>query len=55
MNKDEYWIHLALEQARKAEEMGEVPVGAILVKDNHIIERGGVQERIVQEILSKSV
>jgi len=39
MNKDEYWMHLALEQARKAEEMGEVPVGAILVKDNHIIAR----------------
>ena len=39
MNKDEHWMHLALEQARKAEEMGEVPVGAILVKDNHIIAR----------------
>jgi len=39
MNEDEKWMNLALEQARKAEEMGEVPVGAILVKDGLIIAR----------------
>jgi len=39
MNEDEKWMNLALEQARKAEEEGEVPVGAILVKDGLIIAR----------------
>ena len=39
MNEDEKWMNLALEQARKAEADGEVPVGAILVKDNLIIAR----------------
>jgi tRNA(adenine34) deaminase len=39
MNEDEKWMSLALEQARKAEEEGEVPVGAILVKDGLLIAR----------------
>jgi len=39
MNEDEKWMSLALEQAVKAEEEGEVPVGAILVKDGLVIAR----------------
>ena len=39
MNEDEKWMALALEQARKAEEEGEVPVGAILVKDGLLIAK----------------
>ena len=39
MNEDKKWMSLALEQARKAKEEGEVPVGAILVKDSLIIAR----------------
>jgi tRNA(adenine34) deaminase len=39
MNGDEKWMNLALEQARKAEEMGEVPVGAVLVKDDLLIAK----------------
>jgi len=39
MNEDEKWMSLALEQARKAEEEGEVPVGAILVKDGVLIAK----------------
>ena len=39
MNEDEIWMNLALEQARKAEEMGEVPVGAILINDGIIIAK----------------
>jgi len=39
MNDDEKWMNLALEQAKKAEEMGEVPVGAILVKDDLLIAK----------------
>ena len=37
MNEDEKWMSLALDQAKIAEEKGEVPVGAILVKNNLII------------------
>ena len=39
MNEDKKWMSLALEQARKAEEEGEVPVGAILVKDGVLIAK----------------
>ena len=39
MNEDEKWMGLALEQARKAEEEDEVPVGAILVKDGLLIAK----------------
>jgi tRNA(adenine34) deaminase len=37
MNEDEKWMGLALEQAIKAREEGEVPVGAILVKDGLLV------------------
>jgi tRNA(adenine34) deaminase len=37
MNEDEKWMDIALEQARKAMENDEVPVGAILVKNDLII------------------
>jgi len=39
MNEDVKWMSLALEQAVKAEEEGEVPVGAILVKDGLVVAR----------------
>jgi tRNA(adenine34) deaminase len=34
---DEYWMQLALQQARSAHQENEVPIGAILVKNNKII------------------
>ncbi len=37
---DEYWMQQALELARKAEQQDEVPVGAIVVKDNEIVSQG---------------
>ena len=39
MIEDEKWMSFALKQARKAEKEGEVPVGAILVKDDVVIAR----------------
>ena len=39
MNDDEQWMSLALKQARKAAEEGEVPVGAILVKDGLLVAK----------------
>lgn len=35
---DSQWMKLALEQALLAEKIGEVPVGAVLLQDNQLIE-----------------
>jgi tRNA(adenine34) deaminase len=37
---DEHWMQFALEQAQLAADAGEVPVGAVLVKGNQLIEAG---------------
>lgn len=37
---DEHWMHYALALADKAEQAGEIPVGAVLVKDNQVIGEG---------------
>ncbi len=34
---DKHWMALALQQAKLAEQINEVPVGAVLVKDNQLI------------------
>ena len=39
MNEDEKWMKIAIQEAIKAGDEGEVPVGAILVKDNIIIAK----------------
>lgn len=37
---DEYWMRRALELAQQAEAAGEVPVGAVIVKDGELIAEG---------------
>lgn len=37
---DHYWMQIALEEAKKAEEIGEVPIGAIIVRDGEVVGRG---------------
>ncbi|MEQ5234201.1 tRNA adenosine(34) deaminase TadA [Providencia rettgeri] len=37
---DEYWMQQAIELALKAQDLGEIPVGAVLVKDNLLIASG---------------
>jgi len=37
---DEHWMRRAIELGRQAEALGEVPVGAILVRDNQVIGSG---------------
>ena len=37
---DEHWMWNALEQAKKAAAVDEVPVGAVIVKDNQLIAEG---------------
>ena len=39
MNK-EYFMKLALDEAKKAYELGEIPIGAVVVKNNEIISTG---------------
>ncbi|MUT67923.1 tRNA adenosine(34) deaminase TadA [Paenibacillus sp. NEAU-GSW1] len=38
--EDQAWMRHAIEEARRAELIGEVPIGAIVVKDGEIIGRG---------------
>jgi len=38
--RDEYWMNVALDLADKAQQVGEVPVGAVLVLNNKIIGEG---------------
>ncbi len=40
MTRDEWFMTQALAEARRARELGEVPVGAVVVKDDRIIARG---------------
>lgn len=37
---DEDWMKVALDEARKAAEIGEVPIGAIIVRGGEIVGRG---------------
>jgi tRNA(adenine34) deaminase len=37
---DERWMRLALEEARAAEALGEVPVGAVIVREGGVVARG---------------
>ncbi len=40
IQEDERWMRLALEEARAAEALGEVPVGAVIVKGGEVVARG---------------
>ena len=40
MADDQSYMHAALEQARKAQAAGEVPVGAVVVKDGEVVGAG---------------
>jgi len=41
MDHDEKWMRLALSEAEKAAELGEIPVGAVIVANGVVIGRGG--------------
>jgi tRNA(adenine34) deaminase len=40
MNDDEYWMQKAITLAKQAETQGEVPVGALVVKENELLGQG---------------
>ena len=37
---DERWMRMALDEARAAEALGEVPVGAVIVRDGELVAAG---------------
>ena len=39
MNQDEFYMKEAIKEAKKAEELNEVPIGAIIVIEGEIIAR----------------
>ncbi|MFY4777410.1 tRNA adenosine(34) deaminase TadA [Metabacillus sp. RGM 3146] len=40
MKNDEYYMMLALEEAKEAEARGEVPIGAVLVYNDEVVAKG---------------
>lgn len=46
---DAYWMQMALREAEKAAELKEVPVGCVIVQENHIIGRGFNQREMLQD------
>ena len=40
LHRDEEFMRLAIEQAQLAAQLGEIPVGAVIVKDDQVIGRG---------------
>lgn len=40
LSEDEHWMQLALAQARLAAQSGEVPVGALVIRDGEILAQG---------------
>lgn len=40
MENEEYYMRLALKEAQKAYDLGEVPVGAVIVQDGEVISSG---------------
>lgn len=49
MATDENYMKLALEEAKKAERIGEVPIGAIVVKEGEVIARAHNLRETVQQ------
>jgi tRNA(adenine34) deaminase len=43
VKRDEAWMRLALDEAEDAAEAGEVPVGAVVVREGEVIARAGNQ------------
>lgn len=52
MTSDEAYMQLAIEEAKKAEAVGEVPIGAIIVHEDQVIARGHNQRETSQTTLS---
>ena len=51
MTNDEFYMKCAIEEAKKARQLGEVPIGAVIVKDNDIISRAHNLEKPCNSLL----
>ncbi|MER2122098.1 MAG: tRNA adenosine(34) deaminase TadA [Solibacillus sp.] len=51
-NKDHHYMHEALEEAKKAAALGEVPIGAVIVYKNEIIARAHNLRETTQNALT---
>ena len=40
MKNDEYYMNLALKEAKKANLKGEIPIGAVIVKNGQVVSKG---------------
>ncbi|MFC7394581.1 tRNA adenosine(34) deaminase TadA [Scopulibacillus cellulosilyticus] len=49
METHEFYMKKAIEEAKKAEKMGEVPIGAVIVKDNEVIASAYNLREITQQ------
>ncbi|WP_047980683.1 tRNA adenosine(34) deaminase TadA [Ornithinibacillus contaminans] len=49
---DEFYMQLAIEQAKKAEEQNEVPIGAIIVYQDKVVGTGYNVRELTQQTLS---
>lgn len=52
MNDHLYFMQAAFVEAQKAYDIGEVPVGCVIVKDNQIIARGYNQRETTQHVFA---
>ncbi len=48
-NNDEHYMRLALREAERAMDQGEVPVGCVIVQENQVIGRGHNQREMLQD------
>lgn len=51
MNNDEAIMRMAIEQAKKAEQLREVPIGAVIVYNGEVIATGYNQREITQQAM----
>lgn len=51
-SSDIRFMNLAIDEARKAEKIGEVPIGAVIIKDNEVIATGYNRREIQQRSIA---
>jgi tRNA(adenine34) deaminase len=49
---DRYWMMQALAEARRAADLGEVPIGAVVVRDREIVGRGHNRREVDRDPLA---
>ena len=50
--RDTHWMHQALLEAKKAAALGEIPVGAVIVRDEQVIARAHNRRELDQDAMA---